>query len=215
MNFGKPPSPSLFLCSPCRFSMYSSLSPLHVSTYQYSPIKKLRVTHQGSLFPSPPPKRKKEINQERRKEAQRREKRKSMQTKITTTLLTTSTVTDWLLDGGYVPNAVIRVGIRRQLAARLAEIGTSAAQAAACERKMRYIDSLRAKPIAVDTAAANSQHYEVAAGVLRGMLGPRMKYSSALYPKGGETLAQAEVAMLALYVERAHIRDGMSILDLG
>ncbi|KAI2623251.1 S-adenosyl-L-methionine-dependent methyltransferase [Hypoxylon sp. NC1633] len=121
---------------------------------------------------------------------------------------------DWLLDRGYLPHAVIRVGIRRQLAQRQDEIKT-ATLSAALERKMKYIELLRTRPIAVETAAANAQHYEVATGVLVGMLGPRMKYSGCLYPKAAETLAQAEVAMLALYVERAGLVDGMSILDLG
>lgn len=47
------------------------------------------------------------------------------------------------------------------------------------------------------------------------MLGPNMKYSSCLYEKGNETLEQAEIAMLELYVERAELKDGMNILDLG
>lgn len=42
-----------------------------------------------------------------------------------------------------------------------------------------------------------------------------MKYSCCLYPKGSETLAQAERAMLESYVEKAQLKDGMSILDLG
>lgn len=42
-----------------------------------------------------------------------------------------------------------------------------------------------------------------------------MKYSSCLYPTGKETLAEAEEKMLALYVDRAELKDGMSILDLG
>ncbi|KAI1776143.1 S-adenosyl-L-methionine-dependent methyltransferase [Hypoxylon cercidicola] len=121
---------------------------------------------------------------------------------------------DWLLDGGYLPHAVIRIGIRRQLAQRLDEI-KSTTLGADYERNMKYIELLRTRPIAVETAAANSQHYEVATGALVGMLGPRMKYSCSLYAKGSETLAQAEVAMLALYAERAELRDGMSILDLG
>jgi cyclopropane fatty-acyl-phospholipid synthase-like methyltransferase len=64
---------------------------------------------------------------------------------------------------------------------------------------MEYIERLRTQPIAIETAAANAQHYEVGTGVLVGMLGPRMKYSSCLYPKGGETLGQAEVEMLRTY----------------
>jgi cyclopropane fatty-acyl-phospholipid synthase-like methyltransferase len=42
-----------------------------------------------------------------------------------------------------------------------------------------------------------------------------MKYSACLYEKGGETLAQAEIAMLKTYVERAELKDGQRILDLG
>ncbi|KAL8376390.1 hypothetical protein RB595_007464 [Gaeumannomyces hyphopodioides] len=121
---------------------------------------------------------------------------------------------DWILDGGYLPHAVIRVGIRRQLADRLASLRTGSA-AADCERKMGFIARLRSRAIAVETAAANAQHYEVGTGVLAACLGPRMKYSSCLYPKGGETLAQAEIAMLRTYVEKAGLADGMEILDLG
>ncbi|KAI0379985.1 S-adenosyl-L-methionine-dependent methyltransferase [Hypomontagnella monticulosa] len=121
---------------------------------------------------------------------------------------------DWLLDRGYLPHAVIRVGIRRQLAQRLAEIKSSTLEAD-YTRKMKYLELLRSRPIAIETDTANTQHYEVGTGVLVGMLGNRMKYSSCLYPKGGETLAQAEIAMLELYAERAELRDGMSILDLG
>ena len=55
---------------------------------------------------------------------------------------------------------------------------------------MHYVESLRTRPIAVETPKANEQHYEVGTDVLAAMLGPRMKYSACFYPKGGETLAQ-------------------------
>lgn len=119
-----------------------------------------------------------------------------------------------LLDNGYLPHAVIRVGIRRQLADRLQSIATTSLESA-YESKMNYVKLLRSRPIAIETSTANEQHYEVGTSVLKGMLGPRMKYSACLYEKGGETLAQAEMAMLRLYVERAELKDGMSILDLG
>ncbi|KAG7114897.1 hypothetical protein HYQ44_008016 [Verticillium longisporum] len=121
---------------------------------------------------------------------------------------------DWILDNGYLPHAVIRVGIRRQLQERLNAI-KSASLAASYERKLSYIQQLRNRPIAVETATANKQHYEVGTGVLAACLGPRMKYSCCLYPQGRETLAQAEVAMLQTYIEKADLKDGMSILDLG
>ncbi|KAI9652561.1 MAG: hypothetical protein M1829_001503 [Trizodia sp. TS-e1964] len=119
-----------------------------------------------------------------------------------------------LIDSGYLPHAVLRLGIRRQLGARVREI-SSASLCAASERKQAYIAALRTRPIAISTDAANSQHYEVGTGVLAACLGPRMKYSSCLYPSGAETLAQAEMAMLELYVKRAELTDGMSVLDLG
>ncbi|KAI9646954.1 hypothetical protein NHQ30_004954 [Ciborinia camelliae] len=121
---------------------------------------------------------------------------------------------DWILDGGYLPNAVIRLGIRRQLRERI-ELIKSTSLEEAYERKMSYVDLLRSRPIAIETDAANEQHYEVGTGVLAACLGPRMKYSCCLYPKGSETLGQAEVEMLEMYVRKAGLKDGMSILDLG
>jgi cation-transporting P-type ATPase 13A2 len=123
-------------------------------------------------------------------------------------------IADWILDGGYLPHAVIRLGIRRQLLSRIKLIESSSL-ATDYERKMSYVQSLRTRPIAIETSTANQQHYEVGTGVLQACLGPRMKYSCCLYPQGGETLAQAEIAMLQSYVGKAELRDGMSILDLG
>ena len=120
------------------------------------------------------------------------------------------------MDGGYLPHTVIRLGIQRQLRERIRLI-TEADKTLSgeYESKMGYIERLRQRPIAVETDAANRQHYEVGTGVLVASLGPRMKYSSCLYPTGRETLAQAEVAMLRSYVEKAGLVDGMAILDLG
>ncbi|KAK3325624.1 methyltransferase [Apodospora peruviana] len=122
---------------------------------------------------------------------------------------------DSVLDTGYLPHSVIRLGIRRQLAQRLREIAAPASLEEWQARKMVFAEELRASPIAIETDAANSQHYEVGTGVMVATLGPRMKYSSCLYPKGREKLAEAEAAMLETYVERGELEDGMRILDLG
>ncbi|KAF2181738.1 cyclopropane-fatty-acyl-phospholipid synthase-like protein [Zopfia rhizophila CBS 207.26] len=119
-----------------------------------------------------------------------------------------------LLDKGYLPHPLIRIGIRRQLADRLTSISSTSLEAA-YQSKMKYVQALTTRPIAIETAMANEQHYEVGTGVLKACLGPRMKYSCCLYEKGGETLAQAEIAMLRIYVERAGLVDGMRVLDLG
>ncbi|MCJ1461144.1 hypothetical protein MMC28_011526 [Mycoblastus sanguinarius] len=121
---------------------------------------------------------------------------------------------EWVLDGGYLPQAVIRYGIRRQLQDRIKTIHATSLEES-YNTKMQYVKALRTRPMAVETATANTQHYEVGTGVLKACLGPRMKYSCCLYPTGKETLGQAEVQMLETYVEKAKLADGMRILDLG
>lgn len=121
---------------------------------------------------------------------------------------------DWILDRGILPHAVLRLGVRSQLRDRLRNIKSTTLEGA-YEKKMDYVDLLRSRPIAIETAAANEQHYEVGTGVLAACLGPRMKYSCCLYPQGNESLAQAEIDMLDSYIKKADLKDGMSILDLG
>lgn len=123
-------------------------------------------------------------------------------------------IIDTLVDSGYIPDFLLRRGIRSQLHQRLSLI-SSTSLASAYATKMQYVDLLRSRPIAIETSKANEQHYEVGTGILQSMLGPRMKYSCCLYPNGDETLGQAELRMLELYVERAGLTDGMRVFDLG
>ena len=109
-----------------------------------------------------------------------------------------------------VPEPVLRLGIRANLAARLRR-ERARGQA---ERERFRAELLRA-PIAVVPAKPNEQHYDVPAEFFELVLGPRLKYSSGYWPAGVETLAEAEEAMLALTCERARIEDGQAILDLG
>ena len=113
-----------------------------------------------------------------------------------------------------LPDAVIRLGIRKLLAERLRDedMGDVEAQH---DRLRAFIAELSRSPIAIHTDKANEQHYEVPTAFYQHALGPRLKYSSGLYPTGRETLAQAEDAMLQLSCERARLEDGMSVLDLG
>ena len=71
------------------------------------------------------------------------------------------------------------------------------------------------RPIAEHTQAANQQHYELPPAFFAHILGPRMKYSSCLYPSGEETLEQAEIAALTETCAHADLRDGHRILELG
>ena len=119
-----------------------------------------------------------------------------------------------LCERGYIPDALTRWGMRGLMRRRLADEARDDG-ALRTARLQRFIAELRESPIAVATAAANAQHYEVPAEFFQRHLGPRMKYSCCLYPTGRETLAQAEECMLQLYAERAGLEDGMRILDLG
>lgn len=155
---------------------------------------------------------------------------------------------DSVLDSGYLPHAVLRVLIRRELRRRLDEItppfpekviesvsakgnpslegkledlaspkftllsGTLAPISSWSQTlayKMNFFETVRHQPIAIETDVANRQNYEVATGIMANMLGPKIKYSCSYYPTGQETLAEAEVKMLDLYIERLGLRPGM------
>jgi len=115
---------------------------------------------------------------------------------------------------GWIPDVLLRHGIRRLCAQRLREEYADD-PAGASFRAAAVMAALRDSPIAIHVDAANRQHYELPPAFFALCLGPRLKYSACLYPTGAESLAQAEEAMLALYAERAQLRDGQDILELG
>lgn len=119
-----------------------------------------------------------------------------------------------LCEKGLIPDPLSRFGMRQLMKKRLSDEGRWDSEEASC-RHQAILDTLRASPIAIETDAANEQHYEVPADFFHAHLGPCLKYSCCFYPTGQETLAQAEEAMLSLYAERAGLVDGMRILDLG
>lgn len=118
-----------------------------------------------------------------------------------------------VVDSGWVPETALRWGIRAICAMRLREQKASPDEARA--RHQQWVDELRRSDVAVETEAANSQHYEVPAAFFDLVLGPHRKYSGAYWPPGVANLGDAEAAMLALYAERAQLADGQRILDLG
>lgn len=119
-----------------------------------------------------------------------------------------------LAERGWLPDALLRLGIRRLCRQRLREEYAGGPEAQ--ETRFRALrQSLSRSAIALHTDAANRQHYELPPLFFQHCLGPRLKYSSCYYPTGHETLAQAEAAMLELYVQRAELADGQDILELG
>ncbi|QOJ01829.1 MAG: class I SAM-dependent methyltransferase [Phycisphaeraceae bacterium] len=121
---------------------------------------------------------------------------------------------DRLVEGGRLPDGVIRAGIRRLLRGRIASLEAGGVDAAG-ERSRAFLASMRGAPIALATADANEQHYEVPAAFFELCLGPRLKYSSGLWGPGVKDLEGAERAMLDLTMARADLRDGQAVLELG
>ena len=78
-----------------------------------------------------------------------------------------------------------------------------------------FVDELKTMPVAVQTDAANEQHYEVPTAYFQAVLGHHLKYSCCLYESPSSTLEEAEVAALALVCERAGLADGQDVLELG
>ncbi|MET0382597.1 MAG: cyclopropane-fatty-acyl-phospholipid synthase family protein [Burkholderiaceae bacterium] len=125
----------------------------------------------------------------------------------------TARAVGWV-ERGVVPDRVVRLGIRRLLKERLAEIEAGDAEAAA-EAAQAFIDSMRRAPIALVPDKANEQHYEVPAAFFAGVLGPHRKYSSCHWGEGVRDLAQAEADALRITCERAGLADGQRVLELG
>jgi len=119
-----------------------------------------------------------------------------------------------LLERGLLPDWLIRLGIRRLVRQRLAEEARGGPE----QRQSRLQDlvaKLRASPIAVNTADANEQHYELPTEFFTRVLGRHLKYSCCYYAPGADSLDAAEAEMLRLTTERSGIRDGERVLELG
>lgn len=119
-----------------------------------------------------------------------------------------------LLEKDLIPDFFIRVGIRDLLAKRLKE-EQKADSYLQQEHLMNYIKGLKSMPIAINTVDANEQHYEVPTEFYKYVLGKRLKYSGGYWPGNINTLDESEEKMLSLSCERAQLRNGHSVLDIG
>jgi cyclopropane-fatty-acyl-phospholipid synthase len=112
-----------------------------------------------------------------------------------------------LAETGFVPDRLIRIGIRRLLAKRIQAVTTG--------ELADFTNQLRNSPLAVATDTANEQHYEVPAAFFEKVLGPRLKYSACFFDRTDASLSEAEGEMLRRTCERASIKEGMRVLELG
>lgn len=125
----------------------------------------------------------------------------------------TALAVNWV-EQGFVPDRVVRLGIRRLLKARLAELNDGDV-AATADLTSAFIREMRGAPLALLPEKANEQHYEVPAEFFGQVLGPHRKYSGCLWPAEASTLPQAEAAALQATCERAGIAEGQQVLELG
>ena len=125
----------------------------------------------------------------------------------------TSAAIHWV-EQGLVPDAAVRVGVRRLLRQRLVELDSGNPEAVA-RHSQAFFEELCKAPLALLPEKANEQHYELPAAFFAAVLGPHRKYSCCWWPEGVETLEQAEAAALAETCARAGLADGQHILELG
>ena len=119
-----------------------------------------------------------------------------------------------LLEKNLIPDSLIRMRIRSLLAERLKQ-ETKATQELQQEHLMHIIEELKNSPIAIETKAANEQHYEVPTQFFKYVMGKNMKYSSCYYNPQTKNLDEAENNALELTCQHAELQNGMKILELG
>jgi cyclopropane-fatty-acyl-phospholipid synthase len=115
---------------------------------------------------------------------------------------------------GQLPDALVRTGIRQIVRARRRSLIKTQRRAAG-NASYAFGQRMRAGPIAILTAAANAQHYELPAEFFGLVLGPQRKYSCGWWGEGVSTLDEAERAALEATCEHAELADGQRILELG
>lgn len=115
---------------------------------------------------------------------------------------------------GWVPDRVIRAGIRRLNRQRLEDINAADIETASRELS-GFVAQMKLAEIAPVPELANEQHYEVPAEFFGLVMGDHRKYSSCYWDDDTRTLADAEAAALRMTCRHADIEDGMHVLDLG
>ncbi len=127
---------------------------------------------------------------------------------------------DKILARGWIPDSLIRWGVRRRLK-NLIKKQEIADIEKRQQQKLHFVEELKQQSIAEKTSAANEQHYELPPAFFAEILGERLKYSCCYWKKSlssdraASRLEQAEEDMLDLTCERAGLEDGQEILDLG
>lgn len=119
-----------------------------------------------------------------------------------------------LLEKNLIPDQFIRMGIRNLLKQRLRDENKGSSEANQAHL-MKLIVDLKKSPIAIETEAANEQHYEVPTEFYQYCLGKHLKYSSGYWKEGVTNIDTSERDMLELTCQRAELQNGQKVLELG
>ena len=119
-----------------------------------------------------------------------------------------------LAEKGLIPDFMIRAGIVRNCKNRLRNESSFSKQELDA-KKQKWVEQMKESPIALVPEKANEQHYEVPPSFFEEALGSNLKYSSGYWPSSETTLDQSELSMLELSCDRAELKDGQNILELG
>ena len=127
---------------------------------------------------------------------------------------TLARMTEKLMENNLLPDPVIRFGIRGLLKEKLRAEKEKENQLGQ-NRIKHFVEDLKKSPIAVNTQDANEQHYEVPTEFFQLVMGQYMKYSCGYWKDGNIDFDQSEKDMLELSIERADLKDGQDVLELG
>ena len=115
---------------------------------------------------------------------------------------------------GLIPDILIRTIIRYKLS-KYEETVRNLSLTSIRQIKDEFIGIASEGPIAIETQAANSQHYEFPTTFYSSVLGSTLKYSGSLWASHSNDLETADLETLKIYTSRAQIQNGQSVLDIG
>ena len=121
---------------------------------------------------------------------------------------------DSLIEQNKLPDFILRIGVRNLLRQRLNDEIAGDAEIQQ-QRFNELLEELKSSPIAINTADANQEHYEVPTAFYQYCLGKHLKYSSGYWRPGVTDIDTSEEDMLEITCQRADLQNGQDVLELG
>lgn len=115
---------------------------------------------------------------------------------------------------GLIPDEEVRRLMKIEIEKRI-EWGTKPTQQQQLAQLLDFTKSLRGMKMATELDKLDSKLYETPHSFNQILSGSTLKESSGLYTDVTTTMDEASIKMMDLYCERANIKDGQTILDLG